>query len=404
MTYDDGHSLDSELIDIDGQPSGQLSELESIHVQAILRATLEKLALVGAIKVDPQVQAQELTLSVGEEITRMIYEQKDLEKQFNDLISVQHGLRNMPNKSKLRENQAELQRVSHQLRQSTKQLCRNLKDNPNVAENMGKVSAIRQSLTSLLLQCLGEVESDGEVKAMVETVMAQEKTEAKTIDRERRMTAAVRQLKNDLKDEKSDHEEKMREKRKALAILKEQLKEVKARTTIESRFRVKDVTAKNECLHRLEGCDVADLERDLDLTRHQIQIEKSVHEASAEYLKNLQANLQQESINWTQKSDKDIQEKEKEIQVLRANHQRDLTKLRDVEEKYKAEVALKNDRALNEKQLEHAAEAFRLVAETKRRAAVKIQALFRGWQIRKELKGGKKGAKKGGKGKKGKKK
>lgn len=30
-----------------------------------------------------------------------------------------------------------------------------------------------------------------------------------TIDRERRITAAVRQLKNDLKDEKADHEEKV---------------------------------------------------------------------------------------------------------------------------------------------------------------------------------------------------
>lgn len=72
---------------------------------------------------------------------------------------------------------AELQRVSHHLRQSTKQLCRNLKDNPNVAENMAKVSAIRQSLSSLLLQCLSEVEVDGNVKAMVETVMAQERHE-----------------------------------------------------------------------------------------------------------------------------------------------------------------------------------------------------------------------------------
>jgi hypothetical protein len=35
--------------------------------------------------------------------------------------------------------QAELQQVAEALRQSTKQLCRNLKDNPNVAENMAKV-------------------------------------------------------------------------------------------------------------------------------------------------------------------------------------------------------------------------------------------------------------------------
>ena len=35
--------------------------------------------------------------------------------------------------------QAELQQVAEALRASTKQLCRNLKDNPNVAENMAKV-------------------------------------------------------------------------------------------------------------------------------------------------------------------------------------------------------------------------------------------------------------------------
>ncbi len=38
--------------------------------------------------------------------------------------------------------QAELQQVAEALRQSTKQLCRNLKDNPNVQENMAKVGGI----------------------------------------------------------------------------------------------------------------------------------------------------------------------------------------------------------------------------------------------------------------------
>ena len=54
---------------------------------------------------DPAVQAQALTQSVGEEITRMIEEQKELELRFEQLISAQHVLRTMPNKSKLRNNQ-----------------------------------------------------------------------------------------------------------------------------------------------------------------------------------------------------------------------------------------------------------------------------------------------------------
>jgi hypothetical protein len=75
-------------------------------VYATLRRTLDKLSLVGSITVDPAVQAQELTQSVGEEISRMIEQQKKLEKRFEELVSAQHVLRTLPNKSKLRENQA----------------------------------------------------------------------------------------------------------------------------------------------------------------------------------------------------------------------------------------------------------------------------------------------------------
>lgn len=76
-----------------------------LQVFAVLKHTLEKLALVGVITVDPKVQAQELTQSVGEEITRMIAQQKRLEQRFEELVSAQHALRDLPNKSKLRENQ-----------------------------------------------------------------------------------------------------------------------------------------------------------------------------------------------------------------------------------------------------------------------------------------------------------
>ncbi len=76
----------------------------------MLKSTLEKLALVGVITVDPKVQAQELTQSVGEEITKMIAQQKELEKRFEELVSAQHVLRNLPNKSKLRENQVSTHR------------------------------------------------------------------------------------------------------------------------------------------------------------------------------------------------------------------------------------------------------------------------------------------------------
>lgn len=102
--------------------------------------------------------------------------------------------------------------MAEALRQSTKQLCRNLKDNPNVSENMAKVASERQSLQLLLSNTLSEIDVFKKIQPVIESVMAQEASEVqmkKTIEHERTTTAAVRQLRNDLRDEKIDHEEKV---------------------------------------------------------------------------------------------------------------------------------------------------------------------------------------------------
>lgn len=109
--------------------------------------------------------------------------------------------------------QNELQRVADKLRTSTKQLCRNLKDNPNVAENMLKVASERQALALLLSNCLNELEVYSKAQPIIESVMAQEAADVQmkeTIEHERLTTAAVRQLRTDLREEKVDHEEKVR--------------------------------------------------------------------------------------------------------------------------------------------------------------------------------------------------
>jgi hypothetical protein len=96
----------------------------------VLQSAIDKLALMSVLRVDPSTQAQELTKSVGEDISRMITQQKQLEHKFQELTAAQPALRTLRNKASLQANQAELKDVSAALRQATKQLCRNLRDNP----------------------------------------------------------------------------------------------------------------------------------------------------------------------------------------------------------------------------------------------------------------------------------
>lgn len=52
------------------------------QVEAVLQTAVDKLAIIGMINVDPRSQALELTQHVGEEISRMITQQKDLESRW----------------------------------------------------------------------------------------------------------------------------------------------------------------------------------------------------------------------------------------------------------------------------------------------------------------------------------
>ncbi len=71
----------------------------------VLRAAVEQLSVVGLLTVDAAQQAQELSDGVGEEVLRIIEQQKALEVQYGELMAAQPVLRTLPNKARLQENE-----------------------------------------------------------------------------------------------------------------------------------------------------------------------------------------------------------------------------------------------------------------------------------------------------------
>eukprot|EP00210_Caulerpa_lentillifera_P000010 g9.t1 len=63
-----------------------LSTIDIEHIRAVLVNTVEKLSLIGAIRLDVQAEAEELTASVGEGIYKLIQKQRDLEAEFNTCV------------------------------------------------------------------------------------------------------------------------------------------------------------------------------------------------------------------------------------------------------------------------------------------------------------------------------
>jgi hypothetical protein len=100
--------------------------------------------------------------------------------------------------------------VAAKLRASIEALCDKLKDNPNVAENMAKVTSERQGLQGLLTKSLEELLAARKIPCVTEAVMVEHyrRTEIKeVVDREKTAARAVATLRMELKDEQEDHDQ-----------------------------------------------------------------------------------------------------------------------------------------------------------------------------------------------------
>ncbi len=69
--------------------------------------------------------------------------------------------------------------MKQQLQECVRSLCRNLKDSPNVGENLGKVSAERAALQELLARCAAVAQRRSNILPVVEHVLAVEYMEVR---------------------------------------------------------------------------------------------------------------------------------------------------------------------------------------------------------------------------------
>ena len=113
-----------------GRAMSALTVIEAARISAVVEEALEKLSFLASITPDVMAHRDELSQIVGDEITRIIQEQRGLETRYEQLISQRTSLKALSNKNKFNENQEQVKEVAKALRESTKELCRNLKVRP----------------------------------------------------------------------------------------------------------------------------------------------------------------------------------------------------------------------------------------------------------------------------------
>ncbi|CAM9874578.1 unnamed protein product, partial [Choristocarpus tenellus] len=277
---------------------------QSHRIIAILEEAIEKLTFLGSIMPDVLQHRDELSKFVGDEISRIIQEQRQLEVRYEELIAQRGALKGLANKSRYKEVQNEIEEVSRALRESTKNLCRNLKDNPNISGNLLKIQRERTELIDLLNQTskeMAEVRSFNALVSVVEEDRLAHSRQSELVRREKEATQAVKKLEIDLQAERSDHSRQATGHKATRAELKQTLMAVKSKITVDIKYSRKEHSARVSSLLRvceqyerqLEG-QVKELERRKD-------VETAVHGQTMKFLDVKRSQLQDGIDSWEER-------------------------------------------------------------------------------------------------------
>jgi len=322
----------------------RLIRVEAYRVATVFDETLQKLAFLSSIAPDVLAHRDELSQFVGDEISRIIKEQRSLEKRYEELISQRATLKGLANKSKYKANQQELGEVSRMLRESTKNLCRTLKDNPNVGGSLLKIQKERTDLEELLRDCFDELEKSCVFSKIVETVEADNQEQQDIADlekRELRLTKEVKELEHELEEERKQYHREVKERRDRISALKKSLRELKTNTVVHAQYAKQQAKAKMQANKRDYEQTESKMRDKLEHKGTRQSRELTVHEAVFGFVEGKTKDLRELCDHWQQRFLDDTKAKDEEMADLTEKRVRDKEDLDHLRERFASEKATK---------------------------------------------------------------
>lgn len=383
----------------------KFNPVEAERIIAILDDTAEKLGFLDSITPDVLQHRDELSKFIGDEIARTMSEQKVLEARYEELIEQRSAMKGLVNKMKYKEIQEEIQDVSRALRESTNNLVRSLKENPNVSGNLIKVQRDRMELRDLLVRCIQELRDHGTYSTIIFKVDEENNSRLRfqqLRSREKDLRDAVAKMEETLRKEQYVFQKQVSEQRQAISQLKEELQNVKGTTSIDARFKKKESLAYVSAIWRENKLKERVFEVKLSELEEKMQTEHLVHQRTKDFLTTKHATLSDEVSSWEKKYESDVGDMDAQIRKLTSKRTALQDKLTHLQERRAKEIEDNDRRAMEEERQRSNTRQKESDTRRQNKAARVIQNHLRHFLKRKKELEAAKPAKKG-KGKKGKK-
>ncbi|CAD7972387.1 unnamed protein product [Amoebophrya sp. A25] len=321
----------------------KLNPVEALRGQILIENALKKLSFLSNLSSSGNDQRDELTQFMGDEISRIIKEQRSLEKQYESLIHKRGSLKGLVNKAEREEVQKQIEEVSGNLRESNQSLCRNLKENPNAAGNLVKMMQERTRVFSIMEDAKRELQNPPGEQAFTQLVA---KAEAERKDqellfevkkREKEASLAAKQLEAELQTEYTEYDREVKLAMEEIRTLKEELTKNRAESKILLNTEEKRLKAQEQGLARMLQQKEVSLTGEVAELDKNKRLETLAHERAHEFLTHKLDDLTQQRVEWAEKYDKDYAAKQEVLAKIRDESHTCRTRLHELRERQQEE-------------------------------------------------------------------
>ncbi|RKO89792.1 hypothetical protein BDK51DRAFT_42210 [Blyttiomyces helicus] len=315
-------------------------------------------------------------MMLGEEITRILKDQRALEARYEELLLEQDKLKALPNKTKFKESQVAIMDITNELQQSTQVLARNLKTHPSVAQNLLKIQQERSALQALIGKTIRELR-EYRFDSLVNTVEDERKkkdTLQNTINRENEASALLKDLQKQLTLEKKLLEDETSDRNQAIQQLKDTIQEINALTHSEQKYMRKETKAHENSVRERCLAKETTLVEERGMLVLRLEQEQRAHDKIVDFLVRQREALEGQIQQWMVRYEEDTEAKAAELEALKQRRSQDLDKFEELVAAYEElEKIVEEDRQMKQRE----AEEMRIVKE-REGAAMRLQRWWRG--------------------------
>ncbi|KAJ3199252.1 hypothetical protein HDU82_000596 [Entophlyctis luteolus] len=365
---------------------------------SVLQEAQRKILIIGML---PDEVDRRVSTVFAAETVALIGEYKLLETKYKSLVDAKAPeIFTAPDAA-----QAETKEVAKQLRMSTRTVCRHFLQNPHLVAKLRVLKSTKPGHAAAFEALLQEVKLlvYERLKTSVEEEQARLDQLSVIVAKEQKTSNEVRLLKEELEKAKKERSTEVSKRNEAIRKLKDELREIKQ--------QAEDTTKRLESRSKQKEDQELQQAKDKEVSlRHEIEtytqnladmIKKNREEEAL--LRKKKFKVESEVENWIHKYDQDMEEKQAELEDITTIYNEEKAQLDELQTRYN-DLQKEYDRIMEERRVQQE----NRIAEEKRLkvmhlCATKIQAVFRGWKLRRDLAkkkaggggGGGKGSKKG---------